>query len=170
MKLATETVSKQKIEIEVDSHGQFSAEFNDMSFSAKTRLELLEQLKKAVRTFEKTKPVLVTVLGLVRKANRRSWDTEHFIQGAGTVDAKLRGHHDRNRVWLLTSEDGQKFQVGGYRSDATIARRLTTAEAVRYGELVEAIRVATTALEDFVGCVGIDPAKALEAASRKVED
>lgn len=174
MKLTTEKISEQRIDIEVDTNGGFSATFNDQDFNAKTRLELIEQLKKAVKRFERVTPVEVTILGLVRKKNRKSWDSEAFEQGAGAVNAKLRGRHVRNRVWLMESDDDDKackFHLGGYKSDGTIVRRLTPKETLRYNELLEQKRVAETALEDFVGSVKVDPYQALNnaAAAKGVE-
>lgn len=85
------------------------------------------------------------------------------MKGAGVVDAKLRAKHERQHgVFLLVAESGQKFQVGSYGSDPTIARRLTQAEAAQYIALVEAVRVATTALEDFEGNVSINASEELE--------
>lgn len=162
MKLSDVKIGERKIAIEVSATtGKFTAEFDEQDYSADTRADLVEQLKKVVKRADRSRPIGVTMLGMVVKTARKSW----AMEGAGTVDAMLRGRHDRNRAWLLTSVDGKhKFQVSGYSSDATIARRLTLAEALEYREKFEAVRAATTALEDFVGAVKVDPAELLRKA------
>lgn len=164
MKLDTLQIGKRAIEIEITPAGKFIAVLEDMDFKADTKAELIEQLKKAVKRADRVKPIAVTVVGLVPKRGRKSWDHEHFENGAGAVDAVLRGYHQRNRVWLLTSVDGgHKFNVGGWSSEGTvIVRRLTLAETLEYTKKLEAMRVAKTALEDFIGAAKVDPAKLLE--------
>jgi len=167
MKFGTETVGKHAIAVEIDGRGTFSAEFNDEDFSAPTHKELVEMLRKAVRKASKVKPVEVTILGLVPKTVRKSWDNELFIDGAGTIDAQLRGRHSRNRVYLLKTENGSKFQLSEYgRKERPIVRRLTEVEKQQYLTLLEAQRVAATALEDFIGEVSINPDQALAAAAK----
>lgn len=170
MKFGTEQIGKHKIEVEVDRKGQFSAEFDEVTYSASTVNELTDVLKKAVKRLEKVKPIAVTVLGMIKKAPTSKWDTEKFSEGDGAIDALLRGYHERNRVWLLTTVEGQhKFQVGGYGNRAVIARRLTLQETIDYQARLEARRVAVTAVEDFIGAAKVDPAALLEAA-RKAAD
>jgi hypothetical protein len=173
VKFATERIGDHRIDIEVDGSGQFTAEFNDCNYSHATRLGLLEELKKAVRRAELQGVVDVTVLGLVAVSNahKRHYSNEPYEPGAGVVQAKLRGKHERQHAtWLLVADEGKpRFQVSGYaRDNVQIARRLTVVEIKQYLALRETVRVATCDLEDFIGSVKIDPAAALEGA-RKAE-
>lgn len=159
MKLTTAKLGKHKIDIEVGHNGKFSAVLDDQDYSADTQAELLEQLKKAIRRLEKQKPIEVTVLGIVKSKHGHYRD---YNEGDGFLHALLRGRHDRNRVWLMTTEDGkEKFQIGGYERDGTIVRRLTHAETSAYMALLEQRRKTKTAIEDFIGAVKLDPYKAL---------
>lgn len=172
MKLTTETFGKHQIEIEVNSTtGEFSATFNDEDYRAATRVELFEKLKKAVKRLDTVKPIAVTVLGYGRKAAAKSWDSDPFMEKEGYLHAQLRGRHERNRTWLLVTDDDlapTKFQLGDYRGrDAKIVRRLTFAEVKTYTKLLETMRVAKTALEDFVGALQVDPSVLLEQARTK---
>lgn len=172
MKLTTEKIGEARIDIEVDGDGKFWGEFNDQTYSAKTRDELLELLKKAVKKATSQGAVDVTVLGLVPAVKGRyGYDSGPFAPGDGVVHAKLRSKHERQSQYLLLSDgDGErtKFQVSTYRraDGAVIARRLTLEEVREYQQLCETMRVAKTALEDFVGRVQIDPDKALKDATR----
>lgn len=170
MRLTTDTILDEKIEIYVDGSGQFSAEFNDNRYEAATRKELLEQLTKAVKLARQQGTVDVTVLGLIenRDGRGRRIPGEPFTAGAGVVQAKLRGKHAREHgAWLLVSDAGDKFQVRGWSGRAgTIARRLTEAEVADYLTLLEAKRVAETALENFVGAVKVDPEEELQNARK----
>lgn len=170
MKLGTERVGVHKIDLEVDGTGKFSAEFNDQIFEAQTRKDLLEKLEKAVKKASQQGVVDVTVLGLVpgKKDKHGRFDDGPFEVGAGVVHAKLRARHEREyNAYLLVSEENQKFKVHGFDRGAVIARRLNDAEALRYLELKEAVRMAETDLEDFVGLVKLNPDDALNAARVK---
>jgi hypothetical protein len=175
MKLTTEKIGDQRIDIEVDGNGKFSATFDETDYTAKTIEELRELLRSAIKKAKATKPIEVTVLGLVpRKKSIYSGNGEPFEDGPGYVQAKLRGEHGtRRHVYLLISDDdrfeNEKFQIGGYGSnDAEIVARLSLVEVLRYTELLELKRAATTAVEDFVGAHKFDITEAL-AAARKVE-
>lgn len=175
MKLTTEKIGAENIDIEVNQSGEFHAEFNEEKFRATTQAELIEQLRRAVKKAKAVKPVDVTVLRLRERTTRKDWDNEIFEtteEGTlGVVDAKLRGYNERNHVFLLVDDKKQKFQLGGYKNgDAVIVRRLTAAEKRDYAVLVEAERVALTGLEDFIGLVKIDAKKTLAAAAGKDED
>jgi hypothetical protein len=173
MKLTTEKIGDARIDLDVDGHGTFSAEFNDQRYTAKTREELVEQLKKAVKKASQQGAVDVTVLGIVESGKQRGGYSSDgpFKKGGGFVQAKLRARHERqHNTWLLVTDDDRfastKFQVGSYSHDGDIVRRLTIAEAMEYMKLIEAERVAKTALEDFVGAVKLDVDAALEAARK----
>lgn len=169
MKIATERIGGAEIDIDVSGEGRFSATFNDQEFSGKTLEELRERLKAAVKKAAAQGTVPVSVLGLV-PAQKKSFgfDDGPFTRGAGIVDAKLRSKHEREyNSYLLVSDSGQKFKVAGSSREPLIARRLTLAEHMEYLKLAEAVRVATTALEDFVGSVKINPDEALAAARKK---
>jgi hypothetical protein len=172
MKLGTERIGNARIDIEVDTNGSFSADFNDQHFSSRTRLELVEQLKRVVKKAEQQGTVDVTVLGLVPNKGRRSgFGDDPFDQGDGAVHAKLRTKHEREHgTYLMVSDDSakQKFKVGNYsRRDVVVCRRLTEVEVVTYKQLCEARRLAVTALEDFVGDHKIDMDEALAGARKK---
>jgi hypothetical protein len=164
MKFSTERILDKRIDVEIDGSGMFSAEFEDQDYSAPTRKELVEKLQAAVRKAKKQGTVNVTVLGLVPAAKRYASD-DNYAPGAGVVHAKLRARHERQNAWLLISESKQRFQVGTYRTDSTIVRRLTDAEVAGYLDLREAVRMAEVALEDFIGAVKIDPDQALQDAA-----
>lgn len=170
MKLTTERILDEKIDIEIDGHGTFSAEFNDQDYSAPTRKELLEKLQVAIRKARLQGTVPVTVLGLVPVV-KKQWSSDgHYDKGAGIVQAMLRARHERQSCWLLVSEEKKKFQVSVYeREGVVIARRLNLAEVTRYLDLREAVRVAEVALEDYVGSVKINPDDALHDATQTLE-
>lgn len=166
MKLNSEKIGNVLVDIEVDPNGMFSATFDGEDYREKTREQLLEKVKAAVRKAKRARPVDVSVLDTIEKPARKTWDTEYFMDGLGIVDAKLRGHHERNRRWLLTEEGGQKrkFNISTYEDSEKIVRRLTDEEKRRWFQLKEAERLAAVALEDFLGVVKVDPAELLEAA------
>lgn len=176
-RVSVQVVGAHRIDINVDDNGNFSAEFNDQDFSAKTKADLVEKLTKAVKRADAQGVVDVTVLGLVPlmpgKGSAWRGRGEHFEQGAGFVNAKLRGQHERSyHTYLLVSEAGigykagVKFQVSGSR-EGVICRRIDLQEGLRYMELLEAKRTADTALEDFIGLVKIDVDETLAAARKK---
>jgi hypothetical protein len=167
MKFATEKVRGEAIDIEVNGAGEFSATYEDQDYTANSKKELIEQLDRAVKKAKTVKAVDVTVLGLVEKTARSRWDTERFEQGDGFVQAKLRSRHERQRVWLMVTDDKDKtkFAIGNYRSEGTIVRRLTPAECAHYLELCAAVRVAEAALKAFIDEVQIEPAEMLKQAS-----
>lgn len=172
MKLSTETIGDQKIEIEVEQGGMFVASFNDHDYRASTRVELLDQLKTAVKKAAQQGMVDVSVLGLVPTTNddRLYSRTTPYKLGDGVVHAKLRSRHEREyNTYLLVSDAKQKFKVSG-SLEGTIARRLTDPEVAEYLRLREALRVATTAVEDFVGAVKLNPDEALASAAKKGGD
>lgn len=174
MKLGTEHINGERIDVEVSADGLFTAHFNDQSYAAKTRVELIDLLKKAVKKFQQQATVDVTVLGLVPTTTSRAHSyrpDSPYELGAGVVHAKLRSRHEREyNTYLLVSDDegkAQKFKVSGSR-EGCIARRLTLAETIKYLDLREQLRIATTAVEDFVGAVQIDPDHALLTARKDV--
>lgn len=172
MKLGIDRIGVDQVplEVHVSEGGEFSAEFDEERYTATTRKELLEKLEKAVKAARETNPIDVTVLGLVPVSDRKGgWSSDPFEAGAGVVQAKLRGKHQREyNAWLMITDDGKKrFKYSSSRRESIqIARRLNAAEVREYLALREAIRVAETALEDFVGKVQIDPEEALQAARK----
>lgn len=172
IKLTTDRIGDHRIDIFVDSSGGFSAEFNDQSYSASTRRELLEQLQKAVRKAKQQGLVPVTVLGLV-PAKPNKWNRkpdEPFESGAGVVDAQLRAQHERqhNTFLLITDDKKTKFQVETWRhrDGVTVARRLTVEEAHLYVALRGAVEVAEQQLKAFTESVAVDPADLLHEAAK----
>jgi hypothetical protein len=167
MKLLTEKIGGYDIEIHVDTRGDFSATFNENDYEAKTQVALIEQLTAAVKKAALQHPVNVTVLGLVPNTQRNEFSSSSpYRKGAGFVHAQLKARHQRQSgVWLLRTEDGrQKFQVGSYSNDGTIARRLTVEETVEYMRLATALVDAQRALDEFTTAVKISPQAELDAA------
>jgi len=166
------------IDIHVDSAGAFNAVFNDQEYSAKTMAELHDKLNKAVKKARDQGVVDVTVVGIVpivRKVGAYHHPGDHFMQGPGVVNAKLRGKHDRqSNCYLLMTEAGDgvkaglKFQIG-YSREGRICRRLTLAEATRYVELAKARDAAIEALNDYEQGILLDVDDALAKARKKPE-
>jgi len=169
MQLSTERIGKERIEIHVTDLGEFWAEFEDNTYRATTKLELLEQLRKAIKKASETAPIPVTVLGLV-PAKPDKWNRqpdEPFEPGPGALQAKLRGEHERQSRYLLITDDKKKFQVGTYQRDRVIiARRLTAAEVEHYLELREALTRASKAVDEFENEVRADPAQLLKGGDK----
>jgi hypothetical protein len=164
-KFATERILDEEIDVEVTSGGVFTAEYNDQSYDAKTLDELRARLLKAVKRAKATKAVDVTMINYVPKSqsgNHRFVREDPYETGVGFVHAKLRSKHERSSAWLLTSDDGTKFQVSSYGSvSQNICRRLTLAEALEYDRLAKALAAAEEALEAWTVTVRLDPEKAL---------
>jgi hypothetical protein len=171
MKLTTDTINGVNIDVEVNSSGQFSAEFEDVSYSAPTRLALLEQLTKAVKKAQQAGIVPVTILGRVKKdpkdRHAHMYDSGPYENGAGVIHALLRSKHAKEwNAYLLVSDDAdkQKFKMSGSR-EGVLARRLTADEVTHWKALRDALDLAELALEEFEKHVSIDADEALEAAA-----
>lgn len=172
IKLGTERIGPDRVAIDVtvDGSGIFHAEFNDQEFSSKTRMELVEQLTKAVKVAASQRPVDVTVLGIrpqsKQEAARWGGSSEKFTEGIGAVQAQLRGKHERqSHTWLLQTVDKPvvKFQVS-YSRDGQICRRLTAEEIAHYTDLAQQAEAAAAALKAYIESVSLDPEEALEEA------
>jgi hypothetical protein len=169
MRLGSERIGSETIDVEVDVNGVFMATFDGQDYDATTRLELIEKLTKAVKRSALRGVVDVTVLNLVPNKNRSGWDNGPYALGSGVIDATLRSKHDRqHNTYLLTSCDGKKFQVSGAR-EGTIARRLTAKEQIEYLKLCQERDSAVAAVEAFAAAVRIDPDKALTGARKKTD-
>lgn len=170
MKLGHDIINGRRIEIDIDAAGNFSATFDDQTFSDKTHAGLLEKLKKAIKKAAAQGTVDVTVIGIVKQHDSR-YNSSPFTAGPGYLQAKLRGPHERSyNTWLLVTDDARyskpvKFQIQGTR-EGRICRRLTDAECRRYIEIAEARRAAATALEDFEGETSLNLEEALSGARK----
>jgi hypothetical protein len=164
-KVATERILDEEIDVEVTGGGVFTAEYEDQAYDAKTLDDLRAKLLKAVKRAKATRAVEVTVINTIPKSqigNHRFIREDPYEEGVGLVHAKLRAKHERSSAWLLTSNDGTKFQITSYGSASqNICRRLTLAEAVEYDQLAKALATAEAALEAWTAAVRLDPEKAL---------
>lgn len=163
MKISTERIGDEQIEIEVTPSGRFEASFNEEDYRAETKGELLEILRAAVGKAKQARaPLPVTLIDRVR-GKRNSWDSlGSVIDGRGTLDMLLRGVHARTRVVMLL--DGEKkIQLDtSWGNNRFIARRLNSDEKAEYEELTVALDRASAAYNAFKAKVLIDPKDAME--------
>lgn len=157
MELKKIEIGAERISVHVANDGSFWAEFDGQRYEEKTLDELKTKLTKVVKASAQRGTIEVSVLGLVPNENKKmSRSLEGpFVEGNGVVQAKLRGKHERQwGVYLLVSDDGQKFQVGGYRrGSGVIVRRLTDNEIARYVALRATAEAAQHALTEFENSV-----------------
>jgi hypothetical protein len=168
MKLTTEKIGNEQVEIHVSPSGDFMAELNDQSFRASTRDELISKLQAVAKKAAQRGVVDVTVLGLVEQdGSKMSHSLDPFSTGDGFVHAKLRAKAEREHsTFLLISESKKKFKVSGY-DRRIIARRLTVQEEEEYTALVATVRAAEQQLKAWIELVQIDPEEAMKAAAAK---
>jgi len=165
MKLSNERIGKHDIAIEVNGAGRFEAIFDDQEYTAPTLADLMEQLKRAVKKAEMTTAVDVTVVNMVPRTGPKSqfYREDPFEVGRGVVHAKLRGKHERQGAFLLTSDDGKKFKLTLYgHGTSNICRRLTVDEVATYTALAQSVDIAEASLAKFLDGVHLNPAKALK--------
>lgn len=168
MKIATETIGGQQIEIDVDAAGVFTAEYQDEEYRGETLKALKDKLIEAGKQVRAERAVPVTVLNRVpTRAKNTYGKTDPFEQGTGVVHATLRGQHARLKSWLLSGPEGQKFSESTY-GHSEIARRLAEPEVSEYYALKDAIRVAEEAYQAFLDRVLIDPKAALDGEMKPV--
>jgi hypothetical protein len=108
LKLTTITVRDQKFEVEVDTYGNFTTEFNGSRISADTLSELTDKLKAAAK-----KATAKLSIPIVSLSGER-----------GTIT----GVHGSNGNLLVTWENGTKTQTRSYydwlqpMDDATLSQ------------------------------------------------
>lgn len=163
MKISTERIGDELIEIEVTPSGRFEASFNEEDYRAETKGELVELLRAAVGKAKQARPPMpITLLNRIR-GKKTSWGKQGIIEGRGTLDLMLRGVHSRTRVILLTDGD-QKIQLDlGWGGNKAVARRLNANEKAEYQELTAALDRASAAYSAFEAKVLIDPKAAMES-------
>lgn len=158
-KLTTITIGDERIDVDVDAAGKFSATYQEEDYRTTTLDELTKKLEQAHRDAKQAIRVPVTVLGLIPNVEKNRYGKpDPFTRGRGVVHGVLRGKHGRLSVYLLTSDDGKKFQVETYSSAPTICARLTDVQVARYLELAEAKDAAVAALETFEEVAALDVA------------
>jgi len=171
MKLGTERIGGRdgpRIEIEVDALGVFSAEVDEVEYTGKTKDELIEKLKKAVRRQARMTPVEITILDFdpaIRDRPRYNRTREETEEGRHT-HATLRGQNPRTRELLLTI-DGKKSAE--YSLDDQITRRLSDAEVAEFQRLKVAIAAAEAAYAEWLKGVSFD-VKGWLAKKEKAEE
>lgn len=163
MKISTEKIGDEQIEIEVTPEGRFEASFNEEDYRAETKGELLDILRAAVGKAKQARaPMPITLLNRIR-GKKTSWGEIGIIEGRGTLDLMLRGVHSRTRVILLTDGDKKIQFDNGWGGNKAVARRLTANEKAEYQELTAALDRASAAYSAFEAKVLIDPKAAMES-------
>lgn len=158
MKVATERIGGEAIDVDVDSAGTFRATFKDGDYQAKSLEGLREQLAKAEKAQLNSKPVDVTILNLTRAAGNTA--RERYETGRGVVHAKLRGRHERERTWLLTDLHGNKFSLAAHFR-TPVCKRLGEAEVAIYEKLAADLTAAEKAMRAFEEEFSQEPAELL---------
>lgn len=94
----------------------------------------------------------VSIVGMVDNGEKNRYGRQDpYTTGIGVVQAKLRGKHQRNRDWLLTSDDGKKFTLGTWGSaEHMICRRLSLSETIEYIHLAMAAKDAKEQLDTWI--------------------
>lgn len=168
MKIATETIGGQKIDIDVDGAGVFRATYEEEEYRGESLKAVKDKLIEAAKQVQIERAVPVSVLDWIpTKEKSRYGKTEPFEQGTGVVHATLRGQHARLKSWLLSGPEGQKFRLSTY-DHSWIAHRLAEAEVSEYHALKDAIKVAEDAYQAFLDRVLIDPRAALDGEMKPV--
>jgi len=161
MKVTTDQILTEKIDIHVDNSGQFWAEFNDMRYTADTRMKLLEDLKKAVKAAEGEKAVPVTLIN-VSKKKEYSYGGSAYSQGRGIVHCRVRGKHGREyNTFLFVTDDGTKFKRSTHDA-GDLCRRLSESEIAEYERLTKIIDAAEADFNGWLKGVTISPSEALK--------
>lgn len=156
MDLTTYTIEDEEIEIRVSEDGKFTATYQEEEFRSYTLSELHGKLTEASKAKASELAIPVTVINLQPTTEKNRYGkTEPYEYGTGTVHATLRGRHQRQSTYLLTSEDGKKFQIGTY-GPLMICNRLPPEAIAEYLRLRAALHVAKTALENFEGAHAYD--------------
>lgn len=151
----SQTIDGRKIEVTIDSQGEFHATLNGYGHKADTLKALLEKLRRALRTDKARIAIEATLLHQGRES---SWDTDSTKEPSAEPIV-ITGIHGGTGSILMTRADGTKETARSYRS-GTIARRLTEDEANQWVALCKALRGATVAKEAFEKQVRIkDPDK-----------
>lgn len=163
MKVTTDTIGKEKIDIHVDSSGHFWAEYEDERYEDETRKALLEKLAKAVKRHESEKAVRVTLVD-VQPTTRKSFSYGPYEPGRGVLHARLRGKHGREwNAWLFVSEDGKtKFKMASHNGGFTLCPRLSAEQVAEYERLSGAIETAKAAYAEWLKGVEVTPEEALK--------
>lgn len=158
MKVKTETIQNEEIDIEVTVDGWFAARYDEEDYRAKSMDELIEKLKRQVDKARNRQAHPVTVIGIVPRAKKSTiYREEPYEDGDGFVHAVLRKKHERQGQYLFTAVDGTKFQLSSYRDGRSkVCRRLTAEEAKTYEQLAHAVTESQAALENWLVSVRVD--------------
>jgi hypothetical protein len=161
MKVTTDQVGAQRIDIFVDNSGEFHAEYNEQSYRAETRMLLIKQLEKAVKSAENEKAIPVTIIDMVVSADKR--DEGKYESGRGVIQAKLRGKHGREwSTWLFMTDDGKKkFKLSSHET-RKLCRRLTPEEIAEYERLAARVDEAEMLMAEWLATVHVSPEEALK--------
>lgn len=147
VRVGAETVQGERIDIEVEKSGQFSADWDGHTFREDTKAKLLEALKKAIKASSKRPPVEVTILDWRFESNFNDDDRGYVAH------VQLRGQNVRTHQYLLTctGEDGEPEKRTIYANEFTerVVRRLTDEEVAEYSVLVDKVKQAEAAVQAF---------------------
>lgn len=158
MRLTSERIEGELVEIDVDGSGTFWAEFADVRHSGATLLELKEKLGREIKKAKETKPLEVTVVDLVPNVKKGGWENGAYRDGRGAVHALLRGKHKTQGQYLLRDLEGKAFQISTYSNGGhKILRRLSDEEIAEYARLAGEADGATKALEEWISARSANP-------------
>src|SRR5215510_8130893 len=130
-------IRDQKVAVEVDHLGNFSATVDDVTLEAKTLVELKPKVEKAIKRMidneNPKKQIAITVLGMVLTKSQH----DPLAKGVGVVHARLRGKHQRNHEYLFTAEAGPKFKLRSW-GNQHVTKRLNAGQEAEYLQLAMA--------------------------------
>lgn len=163
--IGKEKIGDLYVEIEVESSGKFAATIEEEEYSADTKADLIEKLRKAYKRRQKVDPVEITLLDYdqewqetpsYQKAKRFPGRREGEDPEDGYhTHATLRGKNPRTRQLLVTINEKKDTLDYSYRG-TPIARRLSEPELVEFRRLKQAIRDAKAAYDAWYQSVKFD--------------
>ncbi len=121
MKITTITVRGRKIDVDVDSNGDFSAKYNEQEVEAKT-LELLREKLERVTKNDKIEPIPFI-----------QWDGSDEVLRSGKCTGIHIGNHN-----MLVKWEGEKGVAQCWRLEGTIAPE----HFAEYNKLCDAVIAA----------------------------
>lgn len=150
----------QDFDITVDGGGMFRAYIDEdkrEEVAARSLDELKAHIDKMLKKRKAFKPIEITLYHIQPVADaRRHYGSFKYEKGHGRLDVILRGYSDHRRALLVTLEDGSKAQVDDYTLKEQVARRFSEAEDHHYDQLVDEVKKAQAALDEFLKARRID--------------
>lgn len=152
VKIKTETIEGQDVDINVDVSGLFYAELNGDRITSTSLKGLTDRLRADLRSARAKIEVSWTV---------REYSSDEKLK---VVDGFLVGTHATHGDFLLRKLDGKADRESSYH---TLYHRLTEMEKHKFYELQRTAAAAEKAFENFKKSLQVDGNKLLADAQKK---